>query len=112
LPGDADLVSPSLEAGQQFAQLLDVRTELAYPAKRVGDRAERSLRFAVELRETPFQSVELRAQDEHARSTFLEQAPELRLGQRARRLPEYVAQTLPQYGVELQPRLGHDGLGA
>jgi uncharacterized protein YecE (DUF72 family) len=70
------------------------------------------VRIAVELREAPFESVELSVQDEHARPSLFQQAPELRLRQRARRFLEHVAQSLPQYGVELQPGLGHDGLGA
>ncbi len=89
-----------------------MRPELVHTAKRVGERAEGRVRIAIELGQPPLEPVELPAQDEQARSTFFEQASQLRLRQRARRFLEHVAQSLPQYGVELQPGLGHDGLGA
>jgi hypothetical protein len=104
-------VRSRIQSGEQRTQLLDVRTELVHTAECVGERAEGGVRIAVALGQPPLEPVELPAQDEHARSTFFEQAPQLRLGHRARRFLEHVAQSLLQYGVELQPGLGHDGFG-
>ena len=57
-------------------------------------------------------SLEFAAQDEQARPTFFEEAPQLGLGHGWRRLTEHLPQSPPKYGIELQPRLGHAGFGA
>ena len=70
-PGRPDLPRSTLKRGQEPVQLLEVRAKVVDATKGVCDCAQRAGRITVELGKPPLEALELRAQDERARSTFL-----------------------------------------
>jgi hypothetical protein len=102
-----NLSCSSFESVHQRAQFLDVLSKLVNSPKGVGDIAQRAFRIAVELRKPSFEPLELRAEDQRAGATLLQELPQLGLGDRARWLLEDVAEPFSQDRVELQPHSPH-----
>jgi hypothetical protein len=75
LPGGANLPSSIIERGQKPVQLFDVRAKVVNPAEGLGDLDEGAGRITVELAKTSFEALELRAEDQPARSALLQEPP-------------------------------------